>query len=97
MTDYEREFGDYLDRFQRLVGEMDTGQYGRFKGRLVRKLDDQEFRARLDEYVDLGERFVRTLNAGDTIDDLLAVELKGLEADLVLERSRFLPDFGDRR
>lgn len=32
------------------------------------------------------------MNAGDTIDDTLAVELRTVEVELVLERSLFLPN-----
>jgi hypothetical protein len=39
----------------------------------------------------LGERFTAMMNAGDTIDDTLAVELRSAEAELVLEKSLFLP------
>lgn len=95
-TDYDQEYADYLERFERLVGDIKTGQYGRYKGRLVRKYDREELEAKLEQYVELGERFVEMMNSGDTIDDLLAVDLRAAEAELVLEESRYLPDFGKR-
>ena len=33
----------YLTRFQSLVGPLPVGSYGKFKGRLVRKLPPDEF------------------------------------------------------
>ncbi len=90
-TDYDKEFRRYNDRFERLVGAFEVGQYGNFRGRLVRRLDELAFRSKVDEYMNLGRRFTETLNSGDTIDDILAVELKAAEIELVLEKSLFLP------
>lgn len=90
-TDYDKEYGRYVERFERLVGSLNTGQYGRYRGRLVRRFDAGQFRAKVDEYMGLGHRFTAMLNAGDTIDDTLAVELKAVEVELVLEKSLFLP------
>ncbi|MCK6575474.1 hypothetical protein L6V77_30830 [Myxococcota bacterium] len=91
-TDYAQEFQRYSTRFVRLVGDIQPGQYGRFRNRLVPRLTESQFRERVDHYMSLGERFVATMNAGDTIDDTLAVELRSVEAELVLEKSLFLPN-----
>lgn len=91
-TDYAKEFDRYLERFQRLVGDIRTGQYGGFRERLVRKLDAEEFRQRVDDYMALGRRFTQMVSAGDTIDDTVAVELRAVEVELVMERSLFLPE-----
>lgn len=90
------EFAQYLARFDDLVGDIQTGQYGRYKGRLVRKLDPERFEAKLAEYHDLGERFLAIINAGDTIDDALAVDLRAAEVELLIQDSRYLP-FGSGR
>lgn len=91
-TDYAQEYDRYAARFLRLVGELQPGQYGRYRNRLVPRLTAEQFRARVDEYMALGNRFTAMLNAGDTVDDTLAVSLRALEAELVLERSLFLPN-----
>lgn len=90
-TDYDKEFGRYVERFERLVGSIDIGQYGRYKGRLVRRLSEGQFRDKVEEYMGLGRRFTEMVSSGDTIDDALAVELRAVEIDLVLEKSLFLP------
>lgn len=90
-TDYAQEYERYAVRFGRLVGDIQIGQYGRFRNRLIPRLTPVQFQERVDHYMALGERFVATLNAGDTIDDALAVELRTAEAELVLEKSLFLP------
>lgn len=91
-TDYAQEFERYTARFVRLVGDMQAGQYGRYKNRLVPRLTLAQFRERVDHYMALGDRFTAMMNAGDTIDDTLAVELRAVEVELVLERSLFLPN-----
>ncbi len=90
-TDYAKEFDRYLERFHRVVGDIRTGQYGTFQDRLVRKLDAAEFQRRVEDYMALGHRFTEMVNRGDTIDDTLAVDLRGIEVELVMERSLFLP------
>ena len=91
-TDYPQEYERYVARFQRLVGEMQPGQYGRFRGRLVPRLTADQFRDRVDQYMALGDRFTAMMNAGDTIDDTVAVSLRATEAELVMEKSLFLPN-----
>ena len=90
-TDYTQEYERYTERFVRLVGEILPGQYGRYRNRLVPRLTVSQFRERVDHYMHLGDRFVAMMNAGDTIDDTLAVELRTAEVELVLEKSLFLP------
>lgn len=90
-TDYDKEYARYLERFDRQVGHIETGQYGNYRGRLVCKLDVGAFRGKVDDYMDLGRRFTAMLSSGDTIDDALAVELRSTEIELVLEKSMFLP------
>ncbi len=90
-TDYDKEFSRYIERFDRQVGGIETGQYGNYRGRLVCKLDTDAFKQKVEEYMDLGRRFNDMLSSGDTIDDALAVELRSTEIELVLEKSLFLP------
>lgn len=85
------EFDAYMARFAEHVGDIQTGQYGRYKGRLVRKLDPERFSAKLDEYHELGQRFLDIINAGDTIDDALAVDLRAAEIELLIQKSTYLP------
>lgn len=85
------EFDAYLARFAHQVGDIQTGQYGRYKGRLVRKLDADRFASRLAAYHELGQRFLDIINAGDTIDDALAVDLRAAEIELLIQKSTYLP------
>lgn len=89
IADYE----GYLARFGQAVGDLQVGQYGRFRGRLIPKLDEEAHAERVAAYLELGERFTEMITAGDTIDDSLAVDLRTAEVELVLERSLFVPSF----
>jgi hypothetical protein len=92
-TDDLMQYDDYLARFERIVGTILPGQYGRFKNRLVLKMTGDQYQRRVEEYQDLGRRLGDMLRSGDTIDDTLVTALRAAEIDLVLERSLFLPEF----
>ena len=90
-TDYDKEFRRYSDRFERLVGPLQPGQYGNYKGRLVRRFDLAQFSEKVNDYMRLGKRFNENMASGDTMDDAITVDLRAAEIELVLERSLFLP------
>ena len=90
-TDFDKEFKRYTERFERLVGALQPGQYGNYKGRLVRRFDAEQFSEKVNEYMALGQKFTESLSAGDTIDDAVTVDLRATEIELVLEKSLFLP------
>lgn len=90
-TDYDKEYQRYLDRFTQQVGEFQVGQLGRYRGRLVKKYPPEEFGAKVERYMAMGQRFNAIVSAGDTMDDTLALDLRALEIELVMERSLFLP------
>lgn len=90
-TNYDKEFKRYGDRFERLVGDLQPGQYGNYKGRLVRRFDLDQFTSKVNDYMNLGDRFSQTISAGDTLDDAVTVDLRAAEIELVMERSLFLP------
>jgi hypothetical protein len=91
MNNQVNEFSEYNERFNRLVGEIQTGQYGRYRGRVVRRMNAEEFNLKTASYGELGQRFNRILDTGDTIDEGLTVDLRSIETELILEQSRYLP------
>jgi hypothetical protein len=91
MTSDTIDYTEYDERFQRLVGDIQPGQYGRYRGRLVRRLTPSEYADQKSEYVRLGERLTHAVNAGETLSDNLTAELRSTEVNLVLERSSYLP------
>ncbi|MEE2789044.1 MAG: hypothetical protein VX589_17035 [Myxococcota bacterium] len=93
MTSSTESFEAYEQRFVRLIGELKTGQYGQFRGRLVRRLSQVEHRGELTRYRELGQRLEASLMAGDTMDERLTTEIRAAEVTLVLEESQYLPQF----
>ena len=87
------DFTQYVDRFDNLVGQLKTGQYGQFRGRLVKRLSADEFDAQLTTYQELGRKLEASMMSGDTIDERLTTQIRAVEFNLVLEESRYLPDF----
>ncbi len=90
-SDHQREFLEYSKRFERIVGSMKVGQYGRFRNRLIRRMNTVEFELLLTRYMALGDRFNEMVSSGDTIDENITLDLRASEIELVLERSLFLP------
>ena len=93
MTEQLLTFPDYEERFLRLVGEINPGQYGRYKGRLVRRMSQEQFNQQLKHYNDLAARFSTAIESGETLSEVLIVELRDAEVKLALEKSGFLPNF----
>lgn len=86
-----QDYSAYLERFTRLVGDMRPGQYGKFRNRLIPRMTEDQFSANVGRYLDIGQRLTDIMNNGDTMDEGLVMELRGIEAELVLEESLFLP------
>lgn len=91
MSEVEQEFTEYLSRVHRHLGEIQTGQYGHFRNRLVRKLNRDQFADKLAEYGECGQALITAVENGDTIDERLTVQIRAIEFDLVMEKSRYLP------
>lgn len=91
MSDVEQEFADYLNRVHQHLGDIQTGQYGHFRNRLVRKLNQEQFASKLSEYSACGQALITAVENGDTIDERLTVQIRAIEFDLVMEKSRYLP------
>lgn len=91
MTGDSTEYTEYSERFQRLVGDIQPGQYGRYRGRLVRRLTPDEYAEQKNEYTRLGDRLSNAVTAGETLSDSLTAELRSTEVNLILEQSSYLP------
>ena len=87
------DFGQYQNRFDSLVGELNAGQYGQFRGRLIKRMSAEEFEAQLQTYEELGQKLESSMMSGDTIDDRLTTQIRAVEVNLVLSASKYLPDF----
>jgi hypothetical protein len=76
---------DYLSRWETKVGSVPVGQYGKWKGKMVRKLAPAEFLSKLDEYTQLNSHYQKCIDRGDTINDTMVRLLKERESELLLE------------
>jgi hypothetical protein len=59
----------YVERFESLVGVLDVGAYGKWNGKLVRKLSAEEFAVKHKEFSSLDKTYRGILERGDTIND----------------------------
>ena len=85
------EYQDYLQRFERLVGHVEVGQVGSFKGKLVKKLSVERFRDVQEDYEALIERFTSMVQRAETIDERVMMGIKRSELELLIEVSPVLP------
>jgi len=82
--DYSNEFAAYLERFAARVGEADFGAFVKHEGKLVRKLRREEFDEVYSEYFELAQRYLESMDRGDTINDVVVRILRQRAAELFL-------------
>ena len=87
----DTDFDLYLERFLEHVGPIEIGQYGQYKGRLILKMNRNQFEEKYRYYLNLGRKYVHMLNQSDTIDDTLTLDIKAAEVEMVIKNSLFLP------
>ena len=75
----------YLERFQREVGTIAVGAYGKFHGKLVRKLSAEEFATRASEFAVLDKTYRGILERGDTINDAVVRMWRERRAELLID------------
>lgn len=75
----------YLARFEKAVGAVAVGGYGKHEGKLVKKLAADEFATRWAELVDLRANYERVLENGHTISNVLMKLLRERSAEMIVE------------
>ena len=89
---YEPEaFKHYIDRANEMIGEIEEGQYGQYRGRLILRLNEAQFEDRYRRYLELGMKYAHALESSDTIEDTLTIDIRTLEVELIMIDSLFLP------
>ena len=76
---------DYLARFESHVGALAVGAYGKFHGKLVRKLSADEFVTRHGEFATLDKTYRGILERGDTINDAVVRMWRERRAELLID------------
>jgi hypothetical protein len=78
-------YAEYLARFDTQVGALAVGAYGKFHGKLVRKLSPEEFTTRHSEFVVLDKTYRGILERGDTINDAVVRMWRERRAELLID------------
>ncbi|HWO18357.1 MAG TPA: hypothetical protein VNO30_06260 [Kofleriaceae bacterium] len=83
--DLHGRYHEYLERFERALGDLPVGAFAKFGGRLIKKLSFEEFSPAYLKYEDLRVHYQKSIERGDTIDDIVRRILREDAANLVLE------------
>jgi hypothetical protein len=76
---------EYLAKFESQVGALAVGAYGKFQGKLVRKLSAEEFAKRHTEFATLDKTYRGILERGDTINDAVVRMWRERRAELLID------------
>lgn len=82
--DLRDEYQRYLSRFLQEAGEADVGSFAKYKGKLIKKLDFDEFSQLHGEYHALAAHYFESLDRGDTINDIVVRSIRDYAANLIL-------------
>ena len=77
----------YIARFDQQVGALPVGAYGKWKGRLVRKLGAEDFAKKHKELTRLTDTYQQILERGDTMNDAVTKLLRERMAELLVDDS----------
>jgi hypothetical protein len=79
------EYQAYLARFDSQVGPVQVGAYGKWNGRLVRKLSAEEFATKHREFAKLDTTYRGIVARGDTINDAVVKLWRERRAELLID------------
>ncbi len=82
----QAQYAEYLKRADQIpqMAAVPVGQYAKVKGRLVKKLNADEFAERWVEYRDLLESYNQSMVRGDTVNDAVVQILDERAIELLL-------------
>ena len=75
----------YVEKFEQEVGVLAVGAYGKWKGKLVRRLSADEFAAKHQEFTKLDSAYRGILQRGDTINDTVVRMWREKRAELLID------------
>ena len=85
IEDLPGRYHEYLARFAGELGDVKVGAFGKFGGRLIKKLSFEEFTPAYIEYTEILARYTDSLERGDTVNDMVLRILREQAATLVLK------------
>ena len=83
--DHLEDFRAYLGRFEGAAGEHEFGDFVKHNGRLVKKLNFDEFVTRWDEFHALKTKYEEIFQRGDTLNDAMIRVLRERAAELMID------------
>jgi hypothetical protein len=78
-------YQSYVARFDSEVGPIQVGAYGKWRGRLVRKLAADEFAVKHQEFAKLDSTYRGIVARGDTINDAVVKLWRERRAELLID------------
>lgn len=75
----------YLKRFAERVGTVEVGGYGKWNGKLIKKLDPAEFEKVWSDFVELKTNYDKSFEMNMTVDNLIMKLLRERAAQLVMD------------
>jgi len=85
IEDLPARYHEYLDRFASKVGTHEVGAFAKWSSKLIKKLSFEEFTPAYLEYTELSEKYLESIERGDTINDVVLRVLRDQAANLVLD------------
>lgn len=75
---------EYLRRLDSAVGPLLPGEFRKHQGRLIRRLEPDEYATIYREYMELASSYLAGVDRGDTINDVTVKLIRDHAAQLVL-------------
>ncbi len=85
IEDLPARYHEYLGRFTSALGDVKTGAFAKFGGRLIKKLSFEEFTPVCIEYAEICGRYNASVERGDTINDVVLRVLREHAATLIFQ------------
>jgi hypothetical protein len=83
-VDIGKEYRDYLARFESEYADSDFGVFVKHRGRLVKKMRQDEFEPVYREFSDIAKSYFDSLDRGDTINDVVVKMLRERAIELLI-------------
>ena len=83
--DLNKEYREYLTRFEAEHGQTELGAFVKHRGRLVKKLRYEEFDPMFREFTDVAKSYFDSLDRGDTINDVVVKVLRERAIELFVD------------
>lgn len=81
----DNEYQAYLDRFTNEIGDTSFGSFAKYNGKLIKKMVYEEFEPMYREYSKSIRLYEASIEAGDTVNDIMVKLVRDRATDLVLE------------